>query len=286
MSHYQIMAVVRPGGPGLEEIMAPYSEHLKVPQYVYMTKEQLIERIKAQIAQAKADLEVYQRVGKDAYDGRYDLGWLLNSEWGRKFSAADPEMDDEEAYLTFRTYYTNGDEERFDQMGNLLSTYNPEARWDYWSEGSWITLTLKDGSETTEAVAEDVDWRATMSLKRGEKAELRRTWRQLALGHVPGGLKGDELELWLDENYGKPRFRTGYLKEKYGSFEAYVKAQRPFTPYAVVDADGWRAPGRVGWFGTSSESPEEHLKWINETLPAILAALGPDDEIHMLDCHI
>ena len=264
MSHYQIMAVVRPGGPGLEEIMAPYSEHLKVPQYVYMTKAQLIEKIKAQIAQAKADFGVYQAVGKEAYNGRYDLGWLLSTEWGRKFSAADPDMDDEEAYLAFRTYFTDGDEERFDQMGNMLSTYNPEARWDYWSEGSWMGLTLKDGSETTEAVAKDVDWRATMSLKRGEKAEL----------------------LWLDENYGKPRFRTGYLKEKYGSFEAYVKAQRPFTPYAVVDADGWRAPGRVGWFGTSSESPEEHLKWINETLPEILATLGPDDEIHMLDCHI
>lgn len=38
-----------------------------------------------------------------------------------------------------------------------------------------------------------------------------------------------------------------------------------FPTYAVVLPDGeWYAPGEVGWFGMSTETGEEYLKWENE----------------------
>ena len=284
MSHYQIMAVVRPGGPSLEEIMAPYSEHLRVDPYVYRTKAQTIEKARAQIEQARKDLAHYKEVGEVGYVGQYDLRWLLEVEWGKKFSTADPGMSDEEVFLAFKDYY--GEPDEYDADGNLISTYNPNSRWDYWSEGSWLSVTLKDGSVADEALAKDVDWAATNAPKRGERADYRRIWRHLALGRVPGGLTGEEREKWLDAEYGQFRYKTGYLKEAYGSLKAYLEAPCQFVPYAVADPDGWHAPGRVGWFGASTDTPEQYAKWRDETLPAIIAALGPDDEIHLLDCHI
>jgi hypothetical protein len=42
----------------------------------------------------------------------------------------------------------------------------------------------------------------------------------------------------------------------------------------------------VGWFSCSTDTPEQYANWLDVELPAIIAALGPDDEIHLLDCHI
>jgi hypothetical protein len=284
MSHYQIMAVVRPGGPSLEEIMAPYSEHLTVDPYVYRTKAQTVEKARAQIEQARKDLAHYKEVGEVGYLGQYDLRWLLEGEWGPKFAAADPTAPDDELFEAFKDYY--GDPKDYDADGNLISTYNPNARWDYWSEGSSLSVVLKDGTEADEARAVEIDWKATDSPKRGERAEYLRTWRVLALGKAPNGLEGEALEKWLDEEYGPLRPRIGYLKEAYGSFEAFLRAETRFAPYAVADPDGWHAPGRVGWFGCSTDTPEQYANWLDVELPAIIAALGPDDEIHLLDCHI
>ena len=281
MSHYQVMAIVRKGGPGLEELMEPYSEHLSVAPYVSKTKAELIRAIGERISQARADRA---RIAEAGYESKFDRRWLLEDPWGIKFSTQPEGASDEELYMAFRGYW--GKPEDFDAEGNLLSTYNPEARWDYWSEGSYLTFVLKDGTYEDPAFAKDVDWAATSKPARGEKAQLLREWRHLALGKVPGGLKGQELEEWLDREYGSFRYRTGYLKEAYGSFERFAEVSCAFKPYAIVGPDGWKAPGRVGWFGASTETGGEWIRWVTETIPGIIASLRPDDELHLLDCHI
>lgn len=285
MSHYTVMAVERPGGPELEEIMAPYSEHIKVDPYVSKTKAEIVHGIRDRARRAHASLANYAENGREGYGGEYDLGWLLNEPWGIRFSTADVDaMSDEEAYLAFRDYF--GDPEDFDADGNLLSTYNPMSRWDYWSHGTWQSFVSLEGEETDTIRAKDVDWKATNAPRRGERAQLLERWRHLALGKVPGGLTGEEREKWLDAEYGPLRPDTGALKERYGSFDAYLRASCALVPYAVVDPDGWRAPGRVGWFGMSTETPEQYAQWRDVTLPEIFGSLGPDDVLYLLDCHI
>lgn len=65
----------------------------------------------------------------------------------------------------------------------------------------------------------------------------------------------------------------------------YRAAFNPISTYAVLDETGWKEPGRMGWFGSSSDTPETYLQhkndfmtWVRET-PA-------DARLVVVDCHI
>jgi hypothetical protein len=65
----------------------------------------------------------------------------------------------------------------------------------------------------------------------------------------------------------------------------YADAFAPISGYAYLDETGWHEPGRMGWFGCSSDTPETLLEskrsftqWLKET---------PDDAwLVAVDCHI
>lgn len=72
-------------------------------------------------------------------------------------------------------------------------------------------------------------------------------------------------------------------KEEYG-----IRARRAAVPgYALVTLDGeWVAPGRMGWFGMSSDGPGEQDGYqigVNEYIDSKLA---DDDLLVVLDCHV
>lgn len=68
-------------------------------------------------------------------------------------------------------------------------------------------------------------------------------------------------------------------------FGKYADAFSPISGYAYLDETGWHEPGRMGWWGCSSDTPETLLKnkrsftsWLKET---------PDDAwLVAVDCHI
>lgn len=51
-----------------------------------------------------------------------------------------------------------------------------------------------------------------------------------------------------------------YLLGRYIDAKGYAKSQSTFHTYAVLNDDGWKAPGEMGWFGCSSETPEALAK--------------------------
>lgn len=56
--------------------------------------------------------------------------------------------------------------------------------------------------------------------------------------------------------------------------------------YAVVTPNGeWHAPGEMGWFAMSSETPEEYARWKARYKNEMLKA-DPDWYITIVDCHI
>lgn len=59
----------------------------------------------------------------------------------------------------------------------------------------------------------------------------------------------------------------------------------PLGTYALLDDDGWHAPGKMGWFGCSSDTPEEYLKFESWFMDRLKAA-KPDDVLVCVDCHI
>ncbi len=59
-----------------------------------------------------------------------------------------------------------------------------------------------------------------------------------------------------------------------------------FSTYAVLDENGWHAPGEMGWFGVSSESAGEQLDWEANFHKRFIASDDPETVVAIMDCHI
>ena len=106
MSHYAV-GVFHRKDQTVDELLAPYSENLKVDPYVSMSRREAIEYARKHIKgyEGKTDEECWQFMADDAGEGMTD---------------AD---------------------------GNILSTYNPRSKWDWWYEGGrWGGMLNSQGS--------------------------------------------------------------------------------------------------------------------------------------------
>lgn len=135
-----------------ESNLDPYDEGLEVEPYVAYTKDEAIDEVKRRHAQSyeralevlkKKDLnsesyEYFQKILDKGLFISYEDAWKVAQEWGY-------EIDEEE---------------------NLLSTYNPNSKWDWYSMGGrWQSyLYLKELDENGDAVRVDqatfgeIDW--------------------------------------------------------------------------------------------------------------------------------
>lgn len=59
----------------------------------------------------------------------------------------------------------------------------------------------------------------------------------------------------------------------------------PFNTYALLDSTGWHDPGRMGWWGMSSATPESYLAF-NQGFIDRLQQGDKDDWVVCVDCHI
>ena len=122
MSHY-LVAVIRDTEKSLslEDMMAPYDEEVKVAPYVDLTKTEIINKVK----------EIQRRaLEKETF--------LEGDSIIRSISS------DEEYYDYYRNeWYEDG---WYDEDGNLLTTYNPNSKWDWYDVGGrWNgVLRIKD----------------------------------------------------------------------------------------------------------------------------------------------
>ncbi len=81
-------------------------------------------------------------------------------------------------------------------------------------------------------------------------------------------------------------FKPEYILSKYPTFEYYLEQQSQFSTYALLTSDGiWHEPGRMGWFGCSTATSEDEIKYENEYKEKVLAE-DPESYFVMVDCHI
>ena len=162
-----------------------------------------------------------------------------------------------------------------DKKGNIYSTANPDAHWDWWLEGGrWEgELKLKDGTRVNSAKIRDLDF----SPDQDEYNKALRFW-DIVVDHKP--LEPDEkmpLSFWNEK----------YYRETYGTRENYARRQAAFHTYAVVTSDGiWCSPGDVGWFGMSDESPDEAADWENNFVKNFIDGEDENKTVTIVDCHI
>ena len=153
------------------------------------------------------------------------------------------------------------DPERFGWMRPYLEAYEAKD-WDkmYLAERDGETFD-KDGNELT-------------------TYNPKSKWDWYSIGGRWAGMLNVSSK-WVDEEYDG----GGYVSDS--APIKVVDFSPEFSTYAVVTSDGeWHGCGEMGWFGMSSETPEESEDWDINYYKNFIATADPEDWITIVDCHI
>lgn len=192
--------------------------------------------------------------------------------------------------------------------GNLLSTRNPNSKWDYYMIGGrWrsLLLTKKEnedvieefdlvdllngGSNLTEQAPEgykwvdgarikDIDFKKAMEFKDTYNKAIR-FWEIYIEGQEPQTLEEKNEIKW--EMYKKE-----YYIERYGTKENYAKMESTFTCFALLDETGWHEKGEMGCFGFNTSTKESELLFTEKITETINKPENQDKYLIIVDCHI
>ena len=198
-----------------------------------------------------------------------------------------------ELYPTFEEFMKDYNGENFDEEQKDWGYWeNPNAKWDWYSIGGrWkgllkakagihgesslvMPIENKEGRYSS-AKVKDIDF--TPDKTKYEKA-LR--WWEVVIEDSPlrpGENKEDFFNFYKKE----------YLIKKYKDKETYARIDSSFNTYAVVLPDGtWCEKGKMGWWGCSSETPEESYDWDMSYKQNFIDKADPEWTLTIVDCHI
>ena len=161
MSHFTVYVFSNDEGADLEDLLAPYDENIVMEPYVKYTREQAIAKVRKDIEDYKnsnfwkewlADPVAYKEKHKSS-EGHISY---LENEFPKMLK-----FTDDECYEYERQWYE--DDNLIDADGNLLSTYNPKSKWDWYEAGGrWAGgLIMTDGKEVNDAFVSEIDWEKT-----------------------------------------------------------------------------------------------------------------------------
>lgn len=264
MSHYTVLVT----GEDVDFQLDPFSEHLEFEEYTTgVVSDEEKERF----------LEYY-----------YEKGFITEEE---SFESAYAKYGDD---WNGRCWRYNKEEDEWYEW----STYNPDSKWDWYQVGGrWSgSLILKDGKEgemgerswanqdkvipsnkVDSAIVDDVDWDAMIDPDTYEYHS--RFWEIYIDGEEPQ----NEQEERMANHYIKREF----FLERYKDKQTYAKVSSLFCTHAVLHNGQWYEKGEMGWFGMSSESHEDAIKWEeNYFNHFIKPLLGTKTRITVVDCHI
>lgn len=123
----------------------------------------------------------------------------------------------------------------------------------------------------------DVDWEG---MRKGEEYDKAcRFWELYIEGEEP---KNEEEKNVIKNEFYKKEF---YLN-KYKTKEKYAKLSTEFSTFAVLEDGEWHERGEMGWWGCSSDTPEEAANWEEDFYNKWIKDLPDDTLITIVDCHI
>ena len=288
MSHYTVLAIIRKGSKqSLESLLAPYDENERVEPYVAKTKAQLIAEEAREIEKHRRSHAAALKLSRDEYFAvaeKEDLYGNYNAMKGRlPYGYGSIDLTDEEA-LFKRVKKVYGRE--INEDGDLISTYNPDSKWDWYEVGGrWEgELRLKNGAPVNGGPAGLIDWDAIFSTTPAAAKKNAAFWDEYVLGNIPEGVE-DEGK-YLQGKFGYIFYRREYYLEFYKTKEEYVRRMGLWSTYAVLDDKGWHEPGAMGWWGCSSSTPESKKDWEDNFRSRFIDTLDPEDHVLVIDCHI
>lgn len=180
-------------------------------------------------------------------------------------------------YPKYEDFLTDYYEVPFDaEMQDYGYWENPNSKWDWWQIGGrWEdSLKLKSGERTDYARLKDIDF--TPDSNAAE--HYRKLWRSILTGVCEDGIEKYHF-------FGYPNAET--LVKTYGTEEEFVRINTAFSTFAVITKDGeWIEKGQMGWWGCSSETPEEGYIWDREYKSRFIDDTDPNTYLVIVDCHI
>lgn len=143
MSHFCVY-VFHDADTSVGDLLAPYDENikLKTPVIEY-TREQLVGKVRKDIENTRKSYEEYLAdpkgfEEKHSFNGRY-IDYLKN-KFPKKLN-----WTDEECYESEAGYYR--EDGLVDEDGNIITTYNPDSKWDWYEIGGRWSGTIGSRNE-------------------------------------------------------------------------------------------------------------------------------------------
>ena len=181
--------------------------------------------------------------------------------------ALENRLDTIKKLSPFEYYRELTDGMYYDENGNALSEENPNVKYNTCRIGRnfCIPLKLKDGSESYNALAKDVDWD---SMNGANKEVYEAAWELVVDRREPL----DEQEKTIYESMKDKEAYFSNFKSK----EDYVTYSTAYWNYAYADENGW--------VDVDDNGNEE--KWINEFYSRFVENLKPNDLVTIFECSI
>lgn len=167
------------------------------------------------------------------------------------------------------------DYEHIDEHGNLLTTYNPKSKWDWYDVGGrWQgLLKLKSGESCNEAYIRDCVFQQDVA----KYQNAARFWE----AYVE---RGDGIKI---EDDFRAFYNPQYYIDKFGTKDAFAEYRSTFNIYAYVSEDGeWHDAGKMGFWGFNSVTAESRREYNKAFSEYIDYARREGLYITIVDCHI
>lgn len=156
---------------------------------------------------------------------------------------------------------------------------NPNAKWDWYEIGGrWNnSLRTKDKKRVNSELIKNIDF----SMDKEVYNKHIRFWEL----YIEKGY--DNLTKEEKEEIGFVFYKESYFTNRYKTKEEYAEIMASFSTFAVITPDGeWHEKGDMGWFGFSSETDEESVKWDKSFYNSFIKDTKEDYVITIVDCHI
>lgn len=158
-----------------------------------------------------------------------------------------------------------------DKEGNLISTRNPQGKWDWWEIGGrWTNLLLlKDGNEAEFGKIRNIDFQG---IEERNIQERKSIWQKYINSK---GTKDDKLL----------KFIYGIRKDD--TEKTFIERGTKFNTFSVIDKEGkWHERATMGWFGMDDGTEEQEREWESNFYKNFIEPLDEEDGIVIVDCHI
>jgi len=259
MSHFSL-AVISREESDIDEILEPFFEGLEMEPYVSKTKRQLVKDARDYYNMIYNErFSKKEEVTENEKEELYNLKKIMN-------------MTDSELYEHEKAKF---DDEDFDREGNLLSTYNPKSKYDWYKIGGrWSgLLELKEKDNYGNPIKVDQARIKDINLEPSEEEykQALKFWENYVEGKDPGSV-------------GFILYKPEYYKSKYKTKEDYARAMACFKTMAIVTLDGeWHEKGEMLWFGILNNEEDE---WDLRYKERFLDNIDENLMLTIIDCHI